>query len=174
MSREDGFTIVELSFACLLLLLVTGAGVTAIRHYWKVRSVEAAQDALVADMKQVQARTMSESHPRLYGLRLSPGSTPAAGTYGVVRFDYGTQTCTEIERHTFDGGAYVSAASFAVLNPGPTERCRAQIAGAGTDQFVFLFARGSATAGSATVATAGVSKTRGVTIDGITGRVARS
>ena len=175
MTRDDGFTLIELTAVSMLVLMLVGLGANAIRHHWKVRSVQTAQDALVAGIKGAQARSMSESHPLLYGVRLRPGTTAAAaGTWGVVRYDYSTLTCTEVSSHKFDGGAYVSAASFATVAGGPTDRCRAQIPGATTDQFVFLFARGSASAGSVTVKTDGVAKTRSVAVDGITGRIARS
>ena len=175
MSDERGFTVIELAVVSLLVLILLSLGAASIRHYWRVRSVQSAQDDLVAQMKQAQARSMAESHPLLYGLRLRPGTGPgAASTWGFVRYDYNAQTCQELSSHLFEAGAYVSAASFTVLNPGPTEKCRAQISGAASDQFVFLFARGSATAGTVTVKADGVTKTRQVTVDGITGRIARS
>ncbi|MDQ3983040.1 MAG: hypothetical protein M3271_10220 [Actinomycetota bacterium] len=157
--------------ALVAVLLTLGA--SAFRHYWKVRSVQSAQDDLVSQMKEGLARAMSESHPRVYGLRLRPGSgAGASSTWGLVRYDYAAGTCTELFTRSFEGGAYVSAADFADVSPA-TETCRTQIAGATTDEFVFLFARGSATAGTVTVRGDGVATTRGVRVDGITGRVSR-
>jgi prepilin-type N-terminal cleavage/methylation domain-containing protein len=171
--REAGFTLVEL----LAVITVTGIlltlGASAIRHYTKVRSVQSAQDDLVSQIKEAQARAMSESHPFVYGVRLKPGAAAgASSSWGVVRYDYGAGTCTQLSTRSFSQGVYVSAADFADVSPA-TETCRTQVAGAAGDEFVFLFARGSATAGTATVRADGVAGTRSVQVDGITGRVSR-
>lgn len=171
--REAGFTLIELLAVVALTSLLLTLGASAFRHYWRVRSVQSAQDDLVTQMKQAQARAMSESHPLVYGVRLRPGAGAGpSSTWGFVRYDYKAGTCVELFTQSFDGGAYISAADFADVAP-VTDRCRAQLAGAASDEFVFLFARGTATAGTATVAASGVAGTRRVGVDGITGRVSR-
>ena len=157
---------------CLITVTLLVLGASAARHYWLVRSLEGAPDTVAAELRSVQERSRSESHPVAYGLRVRPGSQAgAASDVSVVRYDYGSQTCTQVSTVRLDAGVYVSSASFTVVAPGPTQTCRAAIAGAGSDQFIFMFARGTATGGSMTFAHREVDGTKSLAVSQLTGRV---
>ena len=170
--EQDGFTLIELLAVCLISVTMLTLGAAAARHYWIVRSLEGAPDSIEAELSAAQERSRSESHPVAYGLRIRPGSQAgSASDIGMVRYDYGSQSCTQVSTMRLDAGVYVSSASFTVLAPGPTQTCRTSIAGAGADQFVFVFARGTATGGSMTFAHRDLDFTRDLTVSQLTGRV---
>ena len=175
MRKEHGFTVIELLAVSLIALTLLGLSATAARHYWFVRSLQGAQDQVVAELRELQQRSQSRSHPQVYGIRLRPGSQPGtASQIGVVRYDYSTGSCAELTTRTLDAGVYVSAASFTDLSPGPTQACRAGIPGAGSDKFAFVFARGSATAGSVTLRHPSIGDAKTVSLSQLTGRVSTS
>lgn len=175
MHREDGFTLIELLVVSLITTILLTLGATAARHYWFVQSLKGAQDSVAAELREVQERSRSQSHPILYGLRVRPGTAPGPSSeVGVVRYEYGSGSCTQVSTTRLEGGVYVSAASFTSISPGPTQSCRAAISGAGSDQFVFMFARGTATGGSLTIRHRDVSGSETIAVSQLTGRVTES
>ena len=175
MRREEGFTLIELLAVCSITAILLTLGATAARHYWFTQSLKGAQDSIAAELAEVQERSRSQSHPIVYGLRLRPGSGPGvASEVGVVRYNYSSGSCTQVSTSRLDAGVYVDAASFTSVSPGPTASCRAGISGGAADQFVFMFARGTATGGSLTLRHADIGNPRTVAVSQLTGRVTKS
>lgn len=180
---QKGFTLVELLVVMAIsgVLLTLSAG--ALRHYWFVQSVDSSTDEIVSQLRRAQSRTTSESNPLVYGLRFRSGSP----SWDVVRYDPGTavpptrpETCRYEDRNQLGSGVVVLApASVAISSTAPElVACKAQLAGAlDTDNFVFFYARGTATAmNDLTVHHPILGSGRDETIDvtGLTGRVTRS
>lgn len=179
---ERGFTLVELlvviGLTAVLLMLSAGA----VRHFWLVQALEGAADETVTQLRQLQARTTSESHPVVYGMRLREST----GEWGIVRFQpngTGTSddTCTELEKHIFGTGMFsastvVQSASFPQTGSEIYEQtlCRSKLGNDARDRFVLFFARGNATPGRLTLVQPILGLTRVVDVTPITGRVTRS
>lgn len=176
---ERGFSLIEILAVIALsaILLTLGAG--ALRHYWLVHTLDAATDEVVTQLRQVQERTVSESHPLVFGVRFRDGSSQ----WDVVKYDpAGSGSCTREQQNTFDNG--VLSAGVQVIGPrfpmDPTRpelvSCKAQSWAASTDEFVFFYARGNAVEGDLTLRQPALGPTRDETVDvfGITGRVVRS
>ena len=151
-STEGGFTLVELLVGMMMLVVLLGLGAFALRQFWLTHSLRGARTEVVTQLRQIQQRSVSESHPLVYGARFRVGSP----TFGIVKFnpnDTSTttdDTCVEMSTVTLGSGVRVTAASFTAAS-GITSLCRAQIAGASTDEFAFFYARGTATEGNLTV-----------------------
>lgn len=169
MHREDGFTLVEVLVAMVLsaILLTLSAG--ALRNYWHNRSLHGAQDQAVTQLRQLQARVMSESHPLVYGARFTPGSSswstveyqPAAGG--------NPERCTQAPR-TFESNVRVASASFSNAT-GVTSFCASEL-GVPSSQLVFFFARGTATEGNVVLENASLpGRSLEFTVKPMTGRV---
>jgi prepilin-type N-terminal cleavage/methylation domain-containing protein len=172
-SDEDGFTLVELLIGMMLLVVLLGLGIFALRQFWLNHSLRGARTEVVTQLRQLQQRSVSESHPLVYGARFRASSS----TFGLVKFnphDTATtadDTCSEMSTVTLGSGVRVTSATFTSAS-GITSLCRSQIAGATSDEFVFFYARGTATEGNLTLevpALPGRSLSVGVTP--ITGRV---
>jgi prepilin-type N-terminal cleavage/methylation domain-containing protein len=168
-TRQDGFTLVEVLTAMVLATVLMTLAATALRTYWLNRSVLAARAEVVAEMRRVQAQAVSESHPLSFGIRVKVGSSD----WDVVRYDPGTDlasvaddTCTSTPRK-FSTGVVVSAASFDPP-PGITVSKCPQASGSA---FAFFYARGTATAGDLTVRQPAVSRTESLRVIGLTGKV---
>ena len=175
MQREEGFTLMELMVVCMISAILLTLSATAARHYWFVQALDGAQDSVAGELREVQERSRSQSHPVAYGLRVRPGSAPGSSSeVGVVRYDYGSGSCSQVSTTTLDAGVYVSAADFTVISPGPTQSCRAAISGASADQFVFMFARGTASGGSLTLRHRDIGGSRTIAVSQLTGRVSES
>jgi type II secretory pathway pseudopilin PulG len=172
-SNESGFTLIELLAGMLLMFVMLGIGVFALRQFWQTRSLRGAQDVVTSQLRQLQERSVSESHPLVYGARFRVGSP----TFGIVKFNPNSastttdDTCVEMTKVTLESNVQVTAASFTSAS-GITSLCRTQISGAGSDEFAFFYARGTATSGSITlVSPALAGRSRTVTVTPITGRV---
>jgi len=153
----------------LITLLTVGSAV-ALRNYWLRQSLNKSAAELVTEMRGMQQRAMAESHPVVYGIRVTAGSVQSSRTWSIVRFDprKSTGKCKALEEHEFPGGVRVSAASFTSAGTA-TDECRA-IYGA-SSQFALFFARGTATAGELTLTSPSVDGARQVEVAGVTGRV---
>ena len=171
---ERGFTLVEVLFVLALSSIVLSMGAFAVRNFWINRSVEGSADAVVSQLRQLQERTVSESHPLVYGARFKVGSS----SWGLVQYDpkgegSADDSCKEVGTRQLEKGVVVKTVSFSDV-AGVTTLCRTAISGAGSDQFIFFFARGSATEGSLVLEHPARTKTRTVSVSAITGRVSKS
>lgn len=170
MRREDGFTLSELLVACLVMSIVLGLGAYSLRRYWQTRALHGSVDEVVTELRGEHQRASSESHPWVWGAWFKQGTS----RWGVVRANASTGACEVRSRRTLSTGVTVSAVSFDdVTSPAVSSNCAA--AAESGSEVVLFFARGSATAGSVSLAHAevGGGAARTITVSPITGRVAR-
>ena len=73
----------------LLAVLVT-LGASGFRNYWLLSELESSQGDVATQLRQIQARAASESHPYIYGARFTPGSAK----WSLVKYDQGTDRTT--------------------------------------------------------------------------------
>lgn len=145
--RSGGFTLLEVLIAIALLSIVFTLSAGALRTYWLHQALVRAEGNVVAELRNLQDSSVSQSNPVSYGARFRPSSNE----WAVLRFNGATEpdTCTQTLR-SFDSGVFVAEAAFASA-PGLTATCRSATGGNAADQFVFFFPRGTATAGDVTL-----------------------
>ncbi|HEX2057475.1 MAG TPA: hypothetical protein VHI71_03820 [Actinomycetota bacterium] len=159
----------------LLAVMAVGAlmltlGARELRDYTRSKALQGARDMAVTQLRGAQQRTFSEGYPRAYGVRFLKGGT----RWDLVRYDAATGTCTVVESHVLSEGVTITGAAADTDFPesSAATACRsAAPSGSANFEVALFFARGSATAGKATFALTGTSKTRTVTVNGATGRV---
>ncbi len=154
--------------AILLTLSVSG-----LREFWFVRSLEGGADGVVTQLRQLQTGVGSESNPIVLGAHFDAGTS----NWTLVRYDprpalVGNR-CRVSGSRTFDAGVLVSFVSFAV-DTAVSDACVSKVTGATAEEFVFFYARGSATAGSVTFRHPALDRQRTATVLPITGRVTKS
>jgi prepilin-type N-terminal cleavage/methylation domain-containing protein len=176
MHREDGFTLIELMsvIALSLILLTLSAG--SMRSYWLNQQLSGAAGEVRSQLRQLQERTVSESHPNVYGVRFRVGTS----SWGVLDYNptitasHPAATCTDTPM-TFSSSVKVSVASFTVPSGSEAANivnlCKSSIPGAGSDQMMLFFARGTATPGSVSLTHPLVGRSKTLTVSAITGRV---
>lgn len=167
MRNERGFSLVELIAVLALMAIIFSLGAVAIRSFWLKRTLISAQDEVVTQLRATQQRVVSESHPRVYGVRFKEG-TP---DWAVVAYDPMAGTCSEVGQRTLRGGVQFDAGT--AFSPdyldgatNVTSLCR----GDATD-VVFFFARGTAVAGQVSLTQPAVNQSRGACVTAITARV---
>lgn len=155
-----------------LLSVVLAIGATGFRQYWLVHSLESAQGDVATQLRQIQARVASESHPFIYGARFTPGST----AWALVKYDQGTNRlstaddgCASDAQRAMPGIVTVgSASSFTAAQGVDFSKC----GGAhDTDVFVMFYAKGTATGGKLTLRSTALDRTREITVSPLTSRV---
>lgn len=173
MRRENGFTLIEVMVAIGLMAILMVLGGLALRQFWLTQALYGSRDEVMTEMRRLQERTVSESHPLAYGARFRVDSS----SYDVVQYDANSSTtttddtCTVQSSHTLNTGTVVESANFAVASD-VTTVCRTQIVGASTDHFVIFFSRGTATSGSISFKQPVLGeKTVGLTVSAMTGRI---
>ncbi len=174
--KEGGFTILELVATMGLVAVLLTIGASAVRHYWFARSLQTAQDTVVTALRSVQQRSISESHPNVYGVRFLKG-TP---TFGVVRYNAATSTCTSVNQQQLGNGTIFTTDSdtnfpdVATL----TDACRNATPASANYEVAFFYARGSTNStnaiGSVEVNQPQTGGTKKVAVSRLTGRVTRS
>lgn len=172
-STEEGFTLVELLVAMTMLVVLLALGAFALRQFWLTHSLRGGREEVVTQLRQLQQRSVSESHPLVYGARFRVGSP----TFGLVKFNphntatTADDTCLEMSSVTLGSNVQVTDADFTDA-AGITSLCRTQIAGANLDEFVFFYARGTATEGGLTLQVPALpGKSLSLSVTPITGRV---
>lgn len=176
MKNEKGYTLIELLVVMGLAAILFTLSVGAARNFWLVRSLHGSGDEVVRQLRQTQERTVSESHPLIYGARFRAGSSQ----WAVVRFDPGAttatsdDTCSEVGTREFASGVQVATVDVADVDV--TTFCRQNLPGAmAQDEFFFFYARGNATAGTLALShTSLPGRAVTVTVTPVTGRVSRS
>lgn len=171
---DGGFTILELLTVMTLLSVVLTLGATGFRHYWLLQSLEAAQGDVATQLRQVQARVASESHPFIYGARFTPGS-PA---WSLVKYNQGTnRLSTDDDSCSVDGGSRTMGGVETVAAPasGFTSPQGVDLSKCGgthsTDVFVMFYAKGTATGGKLTIRSTALDRTREIHVSALTSRV---
>ena len=190
-NSAHGFTLVEVLVAVSIVAVLLTLGAQPLRNYWLKQSLVGAQDELTSEMEGAQSLVTSESHPLVFGIRFSeaPGYNDE-GRWGLVKYDPtngpgGTATCTEYATASNDSGVFNAAvklkdASFTPPTPATEQSfCRSNLRDssggpliATNDEFVFFYARGTATGGSVTLTqpSLGTDEDLVVTVHSLTGR----
>jgi prepilin-type N-terminal cleavage/methylation domain-containing protein len=171
---ERGFTILELVAVMALLSLLLTLGATAFRHYWLLHSLDAAQGDVATQLRQIQARVASESHPFIYGARFTPGTS----TWSLVRYNQGTdRLSTDDDSCIVNGGTRTlpgvetvaaPASSFTAPQGVDLSKCGGAHS---TDVFVMFYAKGTATGGQLTLRSIALDRTREIHVSSLTSRV---
>lgn len=171
---ERGFTILELLAAVTLLSVVLSLGAVAFRHYWLVHSLDSAQGDVATQLRQIQSRVSSESHPFIYGARFTPGSA----TWSLVRYNQGTDRLSTSDDSCVADGTARTLPAAEVVGPPASSFSAAQgvdlseCGGAhATDVFVMFYAKGTATGGQLTLRSPALGRTREITVSSLTSRV---
>jgi prepilin-type N-terminal cleavage/methylation domain-containing protein len=175
---EAGFTLTELMAVMLLAVILMTLGAFAVRQYWLRRSLQGAQDQVVAQMRQVQQRSMAESYPIVYGIRFQKDTS----NWGIVRYNASTGACQAVNNLVMsDGVRFTTATDFPdVVSPSTMSfNCRNAAPGASSaHEVVFFYPKGTAntaptTGSSVILEQPALPKTATVTVSPLTGRVTR-
>ena len=177
MQREDGFTLIEVLSAIMLMFILLTLSASSMRSYWLNQSLDGAQGTMRSQMRQLQERSVSESHPTVYGMRFQVGTS----NWGVVQYDptaLPSPRCNQLNSNKLNSGVIFKTSpstSFTAAAGSDAATiialCKSQIAGATGDQFVLFFARGTATPGQVTLTHPLVGRNKVITVTAITGRV---
>lgn len=179
--NERGFTLIELITVMAITTILLTLGAMSVRHFSMVQALEGAVDEVASHLSRAQTRSVSESHPLVYGAWFERGSSQ----WRLVRFDPKTagtttdDTCTVTETRSLGSGMFsssvrISAApeATAFTDSHETVVCRSALgASAATHQFAFFYARGTATSGKVTIEQPTLARTRTIDVKGLTGRV---
>jgi prepilin-type N-terminal cleavage/methylation domain-containing protein len=146
-STERGFTLVELLVVMAITTALLALGVGALRNFWQVRSLKGGAQEIEMTFRAQHEQAVSRSLPNVFGVWFAPGSS----TWGLVRYDTSTGSCTPTGTRSFDAGVKVSTVDFtAITTPPMTPTCLDTL-GVPNAEVAFFFARGSATAGAVTL-----------------------
>ena len=173
-SAERGFTILELTAVMAILVLLLSVGASSFRHYGLVHSLESAQGDVATQLRQIQSRVASESHPYIYGARFTPGSS----SWSLVKYNQGTDRLTTPDDSCgADGPVRTLPATETVAAPASSftsplgvdlSKCGGSYS---SDVFVMFYAKGTATGGTLTLRSSQLDRSRVITVSALTSRV---
>lgn len=174
--NESGFSLIEMLSVVALVAILTTLGAGALRSYWLTQSVNGGQDELISQLRRAQEQAVSESHPKVFGVRVLAGSS----TWALVEYNPVGPSCTEIQSNEFRSGARVRTETF--TSTAETTYCEGNLKYAdntavpdrATSGYAWFYARGTATPGNIVLDNPLVSIERLVTVSPITGRVTGS
>lgn len=167
---QRGFTLVELLVAMSLIAILVTLGAQPMRNYWLNRAVMGAADDVATQLRSLQERVVSESHPLVYGAAFAPGSAD----WSLLQYNPSGPSCSVVGTRSFDTDVVVQSASFIGAPAAIVTACSALPGVESDDAFVFFYARGSATGGQVAVRQPTIGRTETVTVGPITGRVDQS
>lgn len=170
-NKEAGFTLIELLTVIAITAILFTLSAVAIRHFWRVRSLEGAADSASTQLRALQSSVTSESNPIVFGAYFETG----ASEWSIVRFNpTNPPSCFRIATVSLGGGARIQSASFsddAAIAP----ICQGAVGASTAGDFVFFYARGNATGGKVVFDHAALDgRSRTVTVSPIVGRVTKS
>lgn len=202
MQKEQGFTLIEVLTAIALAAILMTLGAAAFRQYWLVQSLHGGAQETQALFRGLQSRVTSESHPLVYGARMPVGGSQIVGLvkYDPAGGGGGVPTCVQYATDSLNSGSMSAAAqltfpdvTYSASNPSgfgfvesaETTFCRTSgnlttpsggtvtsPSVATTDQYVWFYARGTATAGRVQVVVPVLpDRSRVVQVAGLTARV---
>lgn len=171
-SDERGFTLIELLVAVSIVSLLLTLSASALRIFWLQQGLDGAANDARVEMRRLQQRAESESHPLVYGAWFVQDSS----SWGVVRYSASTGNCSLIDRLSFDAGVIVSAVTGLDSPSSLISACRSALDAAGVPsassaRMAFFYARGTANQGSVTVLQPSLRRTETVQVTPLTGRV---
>ena len=186
---QAGFSLIEMLAVIGLIGIVMALAMPSVREYWFVQSLHGARDDLVTEARALQSRVTAESHPAVFGIRFTnEGGWNSLGRWGLVKYQppaAGAATCVQYGEGSFDGGVF--NATVEIRNPSftttPTAEqtfCRGNLRSTGgtpipasTDQFLFFYARGTATGGTLSMRQANLDPSQdiSITVFPMTGRI---
>ena len=79
---DSGFTVVEVLAVSLIVIALLSLSAAAVRHYWRVRSLQGAQAEVISQLRQAQQRSASEGIPSSTGRASARGARPALRVLG--------------------------------------------------------------------------------------------
>ena len=160
-------TLVEVLVVIVVISLLLAISASALRNFWLVKSLQAAQDDVISQLKQDQQRSESESAPMVYGARFQKGTS----TWGTVQYNGNTGACAVVNSVTFDTGVVVANSTDFPDATGTTACRNASPDASANNEVVFFYPSGSATAGSAILSQPAIGRTGTVMVSAVTGRV---
>jgi prepilin-type N-terminal cleavage/methylation domain-containing protein len=172
MRRDEGFTLIEVLTVMAITAILLTLSASAVRHYWLQRQLTGSADEVVSQLRQLQVLSTSQSHPLVYGARFVVGDSD----FSLVRYDPKSPStsdddvCSQIGTRSLEGAVRVTSVSFQPA-PGVTSLCSAAFPGSVGSEFVFFYAKGTATQGEVKVALEAIGRSRTVAVTPITGRV---
>ncbi|MDQ3986519.1 MAG: prepilin-type N-terminal cleavage/methylation domain-containing protein [Actinomycetota bacterium] len=176
MKRATGFTLIEMMVVLGMTAVLLTLGAAAARHYWLLNSLDGGADEIVVQLREIQERTIAESHPLIYGAWFRAHSV--GDDWGILRFnprDTSTSTddlCEQVgASRDLAGQVYVESVAF---EDGPDATTLCASAAPPGAELTFFFARGNATAGELVLNQDAVGSSRTITVLGVTGRVDKS
>jgi prepilin-type N-terminal cleavage/methylation domain-containing protein len=171
MRRDQGFTLIEILTTIAISAILLSLGATALRGYWFGRALHDGAEQVVSELRNAQERSVSESHPLVYGGWFDEGSAE----WGVVRFDPkdvsvpGDDECVVVSGpNEFSAGVVVDEVAFEDASPQSSVCAPAVPDGA---EIAFFFARGSASPGEVTLVQPRNGDTETISVSALTGRV---
>jgi prepilin-type N-terminal cleavage/methylation domain-containing protein len=168
--QEAGFSLIEVLATMVLLGILLTLGAFALKTFWMRRSLDGSTKQVTAQLRQMQQRAVAESHPLIYGA----GFTEGSDTYSLLRYDpAATSTkCTKMNTVSLEDGVKIAGGTSFTSNPYITTSECPSTAG---DEFVFFFARGTATGGTLKLTHEGLvgtsQDTTTIKVTNLTGRV---
>ena len=179
--RSAGFSLIEVITASLMVAVLAGLAYPPLRSFWFRESLNGAAGEMITEMRGLQSLVTAESHPLVYGIRFTTtGAMMADGRWGLVRYNPtggagGVPSCTQYGTGTFEAGLFNATVSIVTLSFAATpqrDTCRTAL-GSMTDEFVFFYARGTATGGTLILRQPSLGPTKDITIrvSPLTGRV---
>ena len=178
---QHGYTLVEVLVATVLIGILVTLGASGLRQYALGQALDGATDEVVAQLRQLQARVVSESHPLVYGARFRKGTPEYAMIVYDPRAISPTPQCTQdggvrlLDTGSFGLPVRVSHSATSVPDSPEATICRASLPGITSDDvFVFFYARGTATPGTIRVEQPALGRWHDVALNGLTGRVERT
>jgi hypothetical protein len=159
----------------LLSVILLSLGAYAVRQYWLRRSLQGAQDQVVAQMRQVQQRSMAETYPVVYGIRFHKDTS----NWGIVRYNASTQTCQAVNNLTMsDGVQFESSGTDFPDVTTATTACRNAAPTSASYEVVFFYPKGTTNAAvsgsSVSLIQRALPMTDSVTVSPLTGKVTRT
>ena len=189
--NEAGISLIEIMVTVTLLAIILAISFPTLRIYWLKQSLNGAVDAVTTEMSRAQSLVTSESHPLVYGIRFSDAAgLNGEGRWGLIKYDPtggtgGLAACTQYGTGSFGTGVFNGAVSLSSVNfdgggaSSDQTFCRSNLKdstgapiAASSDEFLFFYARGTATGGQLTLhqPTLGADDDITVTVNSLTGR----
>ena len=177
-SDDRGFTLIEMIAAMALLAILGTLAATPLRNYWFTQALYGGRDELASQVRSTQEQVVSESHPLVFGVRLQEGSS----NWGLVRYNPANGSCIETP-YEFGSSVSPSVVDFGspttettacmtslVVAPG-LSGAGTPVPGRDTSEYVWFFARGTSTGGTATLTQPSLTDEVTIAITPLTGRV---